>query len=215
MTAIRYALILALVFLPASPFATTFPVTKTADTNGSCTPGNCSLREAIDAANTNPGADDVPVPAGFYLLTLGQLVVSDDVSIAGAGQASTFIDGNYAERVIDIQLISGMVEISGVTIQHGYAGYPSAFDNGGGIHNYGGADVNLTDCAVSENFGSDGAGIYNKFPGTMSLSSCTVSNNRTLGPCVVCRGAFGASGGPFGTGREPCASIPAGSQAPR
>ena len=33
MTAIRYALIFALVFLPASPFATTFPVTKTADTN--------------------------------------------------------------------------------------------------------------------------------------------------------------------------------------
>ena len=59
MTAIRYALILVLIFLPASPFATTFPVTKTADTNGSCTPGNCSLREAIDAANTNPGADDV------------------------------------------------------------------------------------------------------------------------------------------------------------
>ena len=85
MTVIRYALILALVFLPASPFATTFPVTKTADTNdGSCDP-DCSLREAIDAANTNPGTDDVPVPAGTYLLTLGQLAVSDDVSIAGAG----------------------------------------------------------------------------------------------------------------------------------
>ena len=79
MTALLYALILALVFLPASPFATTFPVTKTADTNdGTCDP-DCSLREAINAANTNPGADDVPVPAGTYLLTLGQLVVSDDV----------------------------------------------------------------------------------------------------------------------------------------
>jgi hypothetical protein len=32
MTALRYALILTLVFLPASPFATTFPVTKTDDT---------------------------------------------------------------------------------------------------------------------------------------------------------------------------------------
>ena len=59
MTALRFALILALVFLPASPFATTFPVTKTADTNdGTCDP-DCSLREAIDAASTNPGADDV------------------------------------------------------------------------------------------------------------------------------------------------------------
>jgi CSLREA domain-containing protein len=59
MTALRYALILALVFLPASPFATTFPVTKIADTNdGTCDP-DCSLGEAIDAANMNPGADYV------------------------------------------------------------------------------------------------------------------------------------------------------------
>jgi len=102
MTAIRYALIFALVFLPASPFATTFPVTKTEDTNdGTCDP-DCSLREAIDAANTNPGADDVPVPAGFYLLTLGQLTVSDDVSIAGAGQTSTIIDGNASDRMFEI-----------------------------------------------------------------------------------------------------------------
>ena len=60
---------------------TPFPVTKTADTNDGTCDADCSLREAIDAANTNPGADDVPVPAGTYLLTLGQLVVSDDVDI--------------------------------------------------------------------------------------------------------------------------------------
>ena len=118
MTAIRYALIFALVFLPASPFATTFPVTKTEDTNdGTCDP-DCSLREAIDAANTNPGADDVPVPAGTYLLTLGQLVVSDDVDIAGAGQTNTIIDGNATGRVFEIQA-STTVDISGVTIQNG------------------------------------------------------------------------------------------------
>jgi CSLREA domain-containing protein len=57
----RCLLILLIVLLPAGPFATTFPVTKTADTDdGTCDP-DCSLREAIDAANTNPGADDVPV----------------------------------------------------------------------------------------------------------------------------------------------------------
>ncbi len=114
MRPLRCLLILLIVLLPAGPFATTFPVTKTADTNGNCTPGNCSLREAIDAANTNPGADDVPVPAGTYLLTLGQLVVSDDVSIAGAGQASTIIDGNATGRVFYIESISGVVDISDV-----------------------------------------------------------------------------------------------------
>jgi hypothetical protein len=45
MTAIRYTLIFALVFLPASPFATTFPVTKIADTNdGTCDP-DCVSRQ--------------------------------------------------------------------------------------------------------------------------------------------------------------------------
>ncbi len=143
MTATRYALILALVFLPASPFATTFPVTKTDDTNdGTCDP-DCSLREAIDAANTNAGADDVPVPAGTYLLTLGQLVISDDVSIAGAGQSNTIIDGNATDRVFDIGATSGVVAISRVTIQNGYGHY------GGGIRSY--SDLILTDSTVSNN----------------------------------------------------------------
>ena len=54
MRPLRCLLILLIVLLPAGPFATTFPVTKTADTNdGTCDP-DCSLREAIEAANTNP-----------------------------------------------------------------------------------------------------------------------------------------------------------------
>ncbi len=46
MTALRYALILALVFLPASPFATTFPVTKIADNNDGVCDTDCALRAA-------------------------------------------------------------------------------------------------------------------------------------------------------------------------
>jgi len=163
MNALRCALILALVFLPASPFATTFPVTKTADTNdGICDP-DCSLREAIDAANTNPGADDVPVPAGTYLLTLGQLVVSDDVSIAGAGQTNTIIDGNASSGVFGIG--SGVVAgISGVTIQNGYRG---------GISNNG--DLTLSNSTVSGNTAASGGGIQSW--GTLTLTNSTVSDN--------------------------------------
>jgi CSLREA domain-containing protein len=45
--------------LPAGPFATTFRVTRTDDTNDGTCDLDCSLREAIDAANANPRADDV------------------------------------------------------------------------------------------------------------------------------------------------------------
>src|SRR5205823_4010421 len=38
---------------------TTLIVTKTADTNGTCLPGNCSLREAINAANANADANTI------------------------------------------------------------------------------------------------------------------------------------------------------------
>jgi CSLREA domain-containing protein len=188
MTALRYALILALVFLPASPFATTFPVTKTDDTDdGTCDP-DCSLREAIDAANTNPGADDVPVPAGTYLLTLGQLVVSDDLSIAGAGQADTILDGNASDRVFEIQY--GIVaEISGVTIQNGYN-----TGSGGGILNDG--DLTLTNSTVSGNYasgwGAGGGGIYNNPGGYLTLTNSRVSGNTAQGSCWEdCYGGYG------------------------
>jgi len=84
---LRSALIVAMVLFPAGSFnADIFAVTKTADTNGGNCDPDCSLREAIEAANANPGADDVSVPAGTYLLMLGQFVVSDDVSIAGVSR---------------------------------------------------------------------------------------------------------------------------------
>jgi len=170
MLVIRFALILVLVFLPASPFATTFPVTKTADTDdGVCDP-DCSLREAIDAANTNPGADDVPVPAGTYLLTLGQLVVSDAVSIVGEGQTNTIIDGNATDRVFDIEATSGVVEISGVTIQNG--NIDSVLASGGGIRAH---SLTLTNSTVSGNNSSYyGGGISAR---SLILINSTVSGN--------------------------------------
>ncbi len=176
MTVLRYTLIFTLIFLPASPFATTFPVTKTADTNDGTCDVDCSLREAIEAANTNVGADDVPVPAGTYLLTLGQLVVSDDVSIAGAGQESTIIDGNASDRVFDIEANAGVVEISGVTIQNG-----NADSQGGGIRNY--ADLSLTNSTVSGNMASTrGGGIHSDtYSGDTTLTNATVSGNTTSG----------------------------------
>ena len=62
MRVLRSVLILALVFLPSSPFATTFPVTKTADTNDGICDADCSLREALFAANNNGGADEIILP---------------------------------------------------------------------------------------------------------------------------------------------------------
>ncbi|MDH3303714.1 MAG: CSLREA domain-containing protein, partial [Gammaproteobacteria bacterium] len=89
--------------LPVQTQAATFTVTKTADTNDGTCDADCSLREAIVAANTSGGSDTVSVPAGTYNLSItgtgenaaatGDLDISDTLTLTGAGAASTIIDG--------------------------------------------------------------------------------------------------------------------------
>ena len=51
----------------AAASGATFTVTKTTDTaDGSCSIVDCSLREAILAANASPSPDTVVIPAGVY-----------------------------------------------------------------------------------------------------------------------------------------------------
>src|SRR5260370_30103312 len=61
----------------------TFTVATTVDGG----PG--SLRQAIVDANASPGADTINVPAGYYSLTLGQLNITDDLTISGSNNPST------------------------------------------------------------------------------------------------------------------------------
>src|SRR2546421_4431211 len=119
--------------------------------------GNCSLREAISAANADAGVDGCPagsgadtivVPAGTYALSIagagedanvsGDLDITSDLTIGGAGRAATIIDGAGLDRVVDVDpaLAGVSVEISGVTIRRGLApGALAAF--GGGVQNAG------------------------------------------------------------------------------
>jgi hypothetical protein len=74
--------------------------------------GRCTLRAAIMAANAQPGPDRVVVPAGTYSLSevgrvedysmIGDLDVTDDLVIEGAGADVTIIDGLGSDRVLDV-----------------------------------------------------------------------------------------------------------------
>jgi hypothetical protein len=106
------ALILATVAPTAH--AATFDVTRTDDpAPGSCQPSDCSLREAVREANSDPAtADEIILPAGNYALTRsaaddtaagGDLDIIGSVLIDGAGAGATIVRQTVAERVFDIR----------------------------------------------------------------------------------------------------------------
>ena len=115
---VALAMVAAMLGIARPAYAASITVTTTADEFN--TGAACSLREAIQAANTDAafggcaagaGPDTINLPAGTYTLTLtgiedvnhaGDLDVSSSMTIAGAGQGSTIIDGNNADRVFAV-----------------------------------------------------------------------------------------------------------------
>jgi CSLREA domain-containing protein len=166
--------------------ADTFNVTKTLDTRDGKCDADCSLREAIIAANQHPGSDTVMVPAGKYLLqrvgqedqaAAGDLDILDDLALIGAGAERTLIDGGQIDRVFEIHN-PAVVRLSGLTIQNGSTYQSGGFNySGGGIYNNGGT-LTLENCTLSGNsvyHGANGGGIDNS--GTATLTNCTLSGN--------------------------------------
>ena len=177
-------------FGPAS--AATFTVTKTADTNdGSCSV-DCSLREAIIAANAAGGTNTIDLPAGTYTLTLaggdenaaatGDLdITHGNLTISGAGSDTTIIDGGGIDRVFQIIGSSTNVTIHDVTMRNG--NLPTG-QHGGAILNNGVLTLNsviITGNTVNGTASSDvGGGIANGSGpgiGTLAITNSTISGN--------------------------------------
>lgn len=103
-----------------TPNEQTFVVTKTADTDDGVCNIDCSLREAIAAANNSSGNDTINfgVP-GNFVLTLGQLVIVDNGSLRiNSTNVSVTVSGNNASRVFLIYFFAD-VTINNVTIING------------------------------------------------------------------------------------------------
>ncbi|HSA59643.1 MAG TPA: choice-of-anchor Q domain-containing protein [bacterium] len=157
---------------------------------------DCSLREAIIAANTNAvvdacakgdsGADSIVVPAGSYLLSrtgtgenaanTGDLDITEDLTITGAGASTTIIEGGAGtvttpDRVFHV--LGGNVTFQDLTIRRGDAGA----GDGGGIGNEGPGSLTLERCNVFDNLAASGGGLSN----IMASATLTVTDSQIRG----------------------------------
>ncbi len=173
--------VLALVsFRAPQSRAQSFTVTRSDDPPpDACSVNDCSLREAIIAANASPGPDTITLQIGIYALSIpgrnehasatGDLDITGDLTMGGAGAALTVIDGGALDRVFDVTE-SITVQVSGLAVQGG----DSADQDGGGIRNLGA--LTLNDTSVSGNHADDAGGINNL--GALTLINSTVGGNQ-------------------------------------
>jgi len=157
---------------------------------GAC-PADCSLRQAL-AAVTPGGA--VAVPPGRYSIA-GQLLIAQDVTIAGAGARATSIVQTAGGRVIEVA--AGTVVISGVTITGGRTssggGEPNA-GVGGGIWIDTPGSLTVTDSAIVGNHAYQSGGVID-VNGRLTLVRSTVAGNGATGGLGIGGGidSFGIS----------------------
>lgn len=165
--------------------------------------GDVTLRAAIMEANAEAVADSISIPAGTFnfsvagageeLAETGDLDISSNLRIAGAGATQTIIDASQLDRVFDIAS-GATVTLSDMTIRNGSASVGGAIRNqgtlvlervliadnsstgvGGGVSNSGTLTVTMSTFSGNTASGS-GGGVVNQ-GGAASLTNVTLSGN--------------------------------------
>lgn len=168
---------------------TSLVVTKTADTNDGTCNADCSLREAIAAANTNSEGTIINFDATVFespqtiTLSLGQLSLANGtlVTINGPGASLLTISGNDASRIL---LITRDVNatISGLTLANGNGvgpGFAAGSDGGAIFVEPNGVitSVSIANCVIRNNRATSGGAIRTFGTSSMTISNTTIADN--------------------------------------
>lgn len=186
----RYALAVGL--LAGSGIATAATITVNATTDGVVVNGNCTLREALQAArNDQPvdqctagsGADVVLLPDGSYTLTGGQLVIDSgsltlQPLVAGT-RPQIRNTGPTLARVLALRT-GAIVTLESLEIAFG-DGRSDLFIQGGGIYSDG-ATLTARDVLFRFNQARLGGGLSFRGIGTnrLQLEGCSFRDNNTV-----------------------------------
>jgi fibronectin-binding autotransporter adhesin len=186
--------------------------TNTDHNDGICGAFDCTLREAIEAANGAPSTPAITVASGVsgtipVAVARGPLRVTRSMTITGPGARTLAVSGGGQTRVFEFT--SGPTVISGLTIRDGALLSPAA--NGAGLTNAGALTVN--DCTLSGNsaYGANaalagatggsaaGGAVHNRSGGSLTFNRCTFSSNLVDGGNGGSSTIFGATGGTGGS----------------
>lgn len=167
--------------------------------------GNCTLREAVTAANTNsqtdncvagdPGLDTITFNPGLEDITLlvGQLNITEPLTISAPPSGQTITRMNIS-RLLAVINDSSPLALENLTLLFGTTNADGAMpptcleDSGQGGAICSLSDLTINRCRISNNFingsGAEGGGLY-VHGSTLTVTDSLISNNRTLGPSAA------------------------------
>ena len=199
----------ALWLATASARAAVYQVDTTADTGDVDTSapacadfdGKCSLRAAIDQANSTSANDRIDLPDGRYVLKaigkeddngVGDLDAGEgdagDLAIDGQSTLGTIVDANGISRVLQV-VGGGDVDVSDLTVTGGAAA------NGGGILNEGQGTLTLTRVRATRNIADlDGGGLANQGDAVLVDSTFDRNSAGSDGGGICSRGDLDGDG---------------------
>lgn len=149
-----------------------------------CRPRNCSLREAILAANNHGGKDTIVLKQGTYELTrggtddtasAGDLDVLGRVTVRGAGPGKTRIRQTAGDRIFEV--LAGKLTVRDLTIRGGNAGN----EDGGGIMVNANTKLTVRSSRIVNNHvdggSGEGGGIYAYTPTVVKIIRSLIKGN--------------------------------------
>lgn len=184
----RYARIFTgvcvMLFLSSSVFAAVFTVTKTADTNDGLCDADCSLREAVAAANIVDTNDTLYFSLGVFgspqTITLSgtEIVIAANgsLTIIGTGANRLTISGNNASRIFSVS-DNAVVNISYLFFTRGNGAGAANTGRGGAIYNNGGT-TEISKCVFNANSAMLGGAMNNATAGTLTIRDSNITGNQ-------------------------------------
>lgn len=167
----------------AQASAATITVNTTTDVNAAN--GLCTLREAIDNANTDSGlgspdcasgsgADTITFAASLanqtITLTLGELNIISNMTIEAPAGSNLTVSGGGMVRVFNITPASSVVVLTGFRITGG-----NVNGDGGGIQNIG--NLTLNNMVIEANTARFSGGGISTSRGTLNITGGSVTGN--------------------------------------